>query len=247
MKNYGIIIEARTGSTRFPNKVIKKIGNLTLLDYLIDRVKYQNQIKKIIIATTKKKKDNKIIKIAKKNKINFFRGSENDLIDRISRAAKKNNIENIIQVTADNPFFDIDILKKLLKKFKTRKYDFVSNSLNSSFPIGSDIRIFSLSSLLKYSYFVRGQARQHTCYFFLKNSEKVRTYNLKAQGKYRRPNYRLTVDFKNDFELVKKIIIELGFKYYGLKKIINLLDKNKKMIKINSNLPKKIKIQSYKY
>ena len=89
MKNYGIIIEARTGSTRFPNKVIKKIGNLTLLDYLIDRVKYQNQIKKIIIATTKKKKDNKIIKIAKKNKINFFRGSENDLIDRISRAAKK--------------------------------------------------------------------------------------------------------------------------------------------------------------
>ena len=111
MKNYGIIIEARTGSTRFPNKVIKKIGNLTLLDYLIDRVKCQNQIKKIIIATTKKKKDNKIIKIAKKNKINFFRGSENDLIDRISRAAKKNNIENIIQVTADNPFFD-NIYKK---------------------------------------------------------------------------------------------------------------------------------------
>ena len=82
MKNYGIIIEARTGSKRFPNKIIKKIKNRTLLEYLIDRVKFQNKVKKIVVATSTRKRDHKIIKIAKKKQVNFYRGSENDLIDR---------------------------------------------------------------------------------------------------------------------------------------------------------------------
>ena len=246
MKNYGIIIEARTGSKRFPNKIIKKIKNRTLLEYLIDRVKFQNKVKKIVVATSTRKRDHKIIKIAKKKQVNFYRGSENDLIDRISEAAKKFKIKNIIQVTADNPFFDNNIFKELLKIFKTEKYDFVSNSINGEFPIGSDIRIFSLVSLLKYSPFVKGKARQHTCYFFLKYPKKIKFFNLKAKKVYKRPNYRLTVDYKQDFELIKKIIIKLGFKYYGLEKIINLLDKNKKFLKINSKLSKKINIPSYK-
>ena len=72
MKNYGIIIEARTGSKRFPNKAIKKIKNLTLLEYLIDRVKFQNKVKKIVVATTKRKRDVKIIKIAKKKTGRFL-------------------------------------------------------------------------------------------------------------------------------------------------------------------------------
>ena len=70
-------------------------------------------------------------------------------------------------VTRNHQLFDNNIYKELLKIFKTEKYDFVSNSINRAFPIGADIRIFSLASLLKYSSFVKGKARQHTCYFFL--------------------------------------------------------------------------------
>ena len=89
MKNFGIIIEARTGSTRLPNKIIKKIGKVNVLEYLIDRVKKQKKIKKIIIATTKRRKDYKLIKIAKTKKIRWFQGEENDLIKRVIDASKK--------------------------------------------------------------------------------------------------------------------------------------------------------------
>ena len=75
MNNFGIIIEARTGSKRLPNKILKKVNKKTILDFLIKRVKTQKKIKKIIVSTTTLKKDF-LIKIAKKNKISFFQGSE---------------------------------------------------------------------------------------------------------------------------------------------------------------------------
>tara|TARA_E500000178_G_scaffold335135_1_gene371724 strand:+ start:3837 stop:4580 length:744 start_codon:yes stop_codon:yes gene_type:complete len=246
MKNFGIIIEARTGSTRLPNKIIKKIGKVNVLEYLIDRVKKQKKIKKIIIATTKRRKDYKLIKIAKTKKIRWFQGEENDLIKRVIDASKKNNLENIIQVTADNPFFDIKIFNLLLKKFESGKYVFVSNSIDGKFPIGSDIRIFSLNALMKYSKFVKGKARQHTCYYFLKNKEKINSFTLKAKKNYKRPYYRLTIDYPKDFELAKKIILNFGKNYCGLEKIIKYLDNNKKLSSINSNFPKFLNIPKYK-
>ena len=133
MSNFGIIIEARTGSKRLPNKILKKVNKKTILDYLIKRVKTQKKIKKIIVSTTTLKKDLPLIKIAKKNKISFFQGSENDLIKRIIDTAKKNNLKFIVQVTSDNPFFDKEIFETLLKIFKQKKYDFVSNSLKKFF------------------------------------------------------------------------------------------------------------------
>ena len=89
MNNFGIIIEARTGSKRLPNKILKKVNKKTILDFLIKRVKTQKKIKKIIVSTTTLKKDLPLIKIAKKNKISFFQGSENDLIKRVIDTAKK--------------------------------------------------------------------------------------------------------------------------------------------------------------
>ena len=243
--DYGFIIEARTGSKRLPNKIIKLIKGKTILEHLIDRVKSQKKIKKIIIATTKLKKDNKIIRIAKKKKLLFFKGEENDLVKRVINAAKKNKLKYIIQVTSDNIFFDKDIFGTLLKKFESKHYDFVSNSLNSNFPIGSDIRIFSLNTLIRSSKFIKGKARQHTCYYFLKFPKKIKSYNLKASKEYKRPHYRLTLDFLSDFVLIKKIVEKLGNKYFSLKKIISFLDKNKNISKINSHLPNKLKIPAY--
>ena len=246
MSNFGIIIEARTGSKRLPNKILKKVNKKTILDYLIKRVKTQKKIKKIIVSTTTLKKDLPLIKIAKKNKISFFQGSENDLIKRVIDTAKKNNLKFIVQITSDNPFFDKEIFEILLKIFKQKKYDFVSNSLKSFFPIGSDIRIFKLKNLINSSKYVKGKARQHTCYYFLKNIKKIKSYTLKAGPDYYRPQYRLTLDYKNDLKLIKKIINNFGNKYFSLKSIIKFLDNHKEISVINSNLPTKLTIPKYK-
>ncbi len=235
-KNFAIIIEARTNSSRLPYKVIKKINGMSVLESLINRIKHQNQIKKIIVATTRLKRDDEIESICKKKNIVCFRGHESDLIKRVSDAAIKNNVTDIIQLTSDNPLVDIQILLNLYKIYLKGKYDFVSNSIKRTFPIGTDIRIFSLKKLVQYSKKVHGKKREHTCYYFLKNDSKIKRFNLIAKKKHNRPDLRLTLDYPEDFELIKRIIIYFNkkYKYFDLSKIINFIDKNPKFKKLNS-------------
>lgn len=234
-KKLGIIIEARTNSKRFKNKILKKIyKNYSVLDYILKKLKTQKIISNIVVATTTKKNDITICKICKKRKISFFRGSENNLIKRVSDAAKHNKIEHIIQLTSDNPFVDIKILKKLIKIYSNGKYDFVSNSLKRSFPIGSDIRIFSLTKLLQNKNKVKGSNKQHTCHYFLTNFKRLRYFNLIGKKSFFRPNYRLTLDYPEDLKLFKIIIKKLKNKV-NLKNVIKLLDNNPDLAKINMN------------
>lgn len=234
-KKIGIIIEARTDSKRFKKKILKKLyKNLSVLEYLLIKLKSQKITNKIIVATTNKKNDDIICKICKKSKIKFFRGSENNLIKRVSDAAKKFDIEHIIQLTADNPFIDLSTVKKLTKIYLSGKYDFVTNSLQRSFPIGADIRVFSLKKLIEGKNKVRGTKKQHTCHYFVTNLNKIKFYNLIGKKNYYRPNLRLTLDYPEDLKLYKILFKKLKDKT-NLKNVINFLDKNPELVKINAN------------
>ena len=164
--NYKIIIEARSGSKRFPFKILRKISNKTILELLIDRLKTKIPKNKIIVATTKKKEDFPITNICIRNNIKFFRGSENNLINRIYSAAKKNKIQNIVQITADNPLVDLNILQTLIKIYFKKNLEFATNSFYRTFPIGSDIRIFKCSTLEKNEHKVPKKKKEHTAFFF---------------------------------------------------------------------------------
>ena len=237
-KNIGIIIEARTGSKRFKKKILKKLyKNISVFEYLLRKVKSQKFVKKIIVATTIKKNDDIICEICKKKKVKYFRGSEKNLIKRVSEAASFFKIEHIIQLTSDNPLVDLTIMNKLKKIYTSGNYDFVSNSIKRSFPIGTDIRIFPLKKLIEKEKKVYGQNKQHTCYFFLKNLSKIKNFNLLAKKRYNRPNYRLTLDYPEDLKLLKIILKNITNKA-NLKNIIQFLDKNPDLVKINSIYPK---------
>lgn len=234
LNDFGIIIEARIGSRRLPKKILKKITrDLTIFEFLLKKIKKQKIIKKIVVATTVKKEDDTICKICEKLNIDFFRGSENNLINRVSEAAKINSIKHVIQITSDNLFFEQLILKKLIKIYQTGKYDFVSNSLKKTFPLGSDIRIFSLKKLIENKNEVKGKNKQHTCHFFLTKLNRIKYFNLEAKKSYYRPNYRLTLDYPEDLKLYKIIVKRLG-KNVNLRTIIKFLDKNPDLANINS-------------
>ena len=238
-KNYAIIIEARSGSRRLKKKILKKINSKTILEILIDRLIIFFPKSRIIIATSSKKSDDIITKIAIKNNINFFRGSENNLIRRIYLCADKFNIDNIIQLTSDNPLVDISTIKKLYKIYLKKNCEFATNSHFRTFPKGMDVRIFSKDMLKKTEKQVPPKKREHTAYYFLKNYNKIKSYNLRANIKYDRPDLRLTLDYEADFLLFKKILKHFkNYKYFNLQKIIKFLDKNPKIRKINSKYDK---------
>ena len=235
-KKLGIIIEVRTGSKRLPAKCLKKINNKNIIEILLNSLSEIKNIKKII-ATTKLKQDDVLEKIAVRNNINIFRGPSKDLVSRVISAAKLGGIDHIIQLTADNPLVDVNILKKMINIYYKNNYEFISNSLVRSFPIGSDIRIFSLKSLIKISK-IQKTNREHTCYYFLKNSKRFKTYNYFASKKLNRPDIRLTIDYKEDFSFVKKVLIKNKNKKIRLLNIINIIDNNPELKKINFKYPR---------
>ena len=108
------------------NKIFKLIGTKTVLEHVISRVN-KVSFKKIIIATSNKKRDNRIIKIATKNNCDFFRGSEMDVLDRLTKAALKFDLKNIIRISADSPFIDPKIINKGYKLYKKSNVELVSN------------------------------------------------------------------------------------------------------------------------
>jgi len=116
----GVIVQARCGSHRLPSKVLLKLGNETVLEHVINRVKKLKYKKKIIIATTKKLEDKKIIEIAKENKCFYFAGSEKNVLNRYYNAAKKFNIKTIVRICSDSPFIDSAIIERGLRIYKKK-------------------------------------------------------------------------------------------------------------------------------
>ena len=101
------IIQVRTGSTRFPQKILEKIYDKTLIELYINRIKPSEQIDKVVIATTENKDDEIIVEMATNMGLDCFRGSEMDLLDRYYRCAKQYKPDIVVRITPDDPFVDI--------------------------------------------------------------------------------------------------------------------------------------------
>ena len=108
-----IILQARLGSKRFPGKVLKKINGKTILEYTIERLKKTKLSRNIIVATTKREEDQKIIKVAKKTNCHTFRGSTNNVLNRYYKAAVYYKVKNIVRVCSDCPLIDPKIINKV--------------------------------------------------------------------------------------------------------------------------------------
>ena len=225
---YAVIIQARMGSTRLKGKVLIQIKNKSFLEILINRLKKSNKISKIIIATTNKHIDNKIINFCKKKNIDYFRGPEKNVLKRYYFAAKKFNVKNIIRITSDCPLADPVLIDNFVKKFEYKKnLHYLSNINPPTFPNGFDVEIFTFK-ILKYFYEQKltDYEKEHVT-IKMKNSkfEKVNVKNKKDLSKF-----RVTLDDKKDLFFFKKLFKFLNYDYnISFKKILNLIKTNPKL------------------
>lgn len=225
----GIIIQARTGSTRFPKKVLERIDNKTILEILLDRLKKIQYINKIV-ATTNKYNDRQIIKIAKKNNFQTFKGSENNVLKRYYDCARQYNLKIIIRITSDCPLIDPFLIVKMLKKFKLKNLDYYSNTVpieKSTYPNGSDIEIFTYKALKKsYLNCFQQSDKEHVTNFFLK--KKVYFKNVILKSVENMSNYRYTLDYPKDLKIIKLLYSEIKKNNVigTTKELVNILNKN---------------------
>ena len=201
------ITQARTGSTRFPNKIMNKIGDRTLLSIHVDRIKKAKKINSIIIATTNKKNDNSIKYHADKLNVNCYRGDEDDVLDRFYQAAKIHNPDYVVRLTSDCPLIDPVLIDEIIELAISSDVDYCSNTLIESYPDGQDIEVFTFNALKKaWKESVLKSEREHVTPYMKKNFKSINIHSNNMEFN----KVRMTVDEPNDFKVISRLIDELG-------------------------------------
>lgn len=234
------IIQARMGSTRLPGKIMKEVMGKPLLEYQIERVKRAKTIDEIIIATTTKKADDQIAEFCEQLSIPCYRGSEEDVLARYYEAATKYKADIIVRITSDCPVIDPEVIDRVVDKYLNGGYDYVSNTIERTFPRGMDIEVFSYKSLEKAHKNAKKQSeREHVTPYLYLNDNNFKLGKFLGENDYSK--YRLTVDTIEDFQVIKIIIQELyeKNKLFGMKDIIYFLSSNPEIVKINENIEQK--------
>lgn len=236
--NIVVVTQARSGSTRLPNKVLKKIGDKTLLQIHIERIKQTKLIDDIYIATTDQESDNVIEDLAKELQVKYYRGSENDVLDRYYQTVKDIQPDFIVRLTSDCPLIDPKLIDELVGEAISQNFDYYSNGLVENYPDGQDIEVFKFTALEKaWNEATLTSEREHVTPYIRKNStfygQSLFTSNNHGLDESYK-NVRLTVDEPNDFEVIKILINDLGLDkdwrtytdYYLSNENINTLNKD---------------------
>ena len=142
------IVQARMSSKRFPGKVMAEINGVPIIQILLERLKLCEILDEIIVATTHKEEDDCLSDFLNKLGIKVFRGNENDVLSRFVEATQISKCNIVVRITADCPLIDPVIVGKVIKKFLSGNFDYVSNTDPPLFPDGMDVEVFSKKTLL---------------------------------------------------------------------------------------------------
>lgn len=228
------VIQAHMGSTRLPGKVFRKILGKPLLEHLINRLKASKKIDEIVVATTKSEKDDMIIKIAEYCGAKWFRGSEENVLDRILRAARKAGSTIVVRVTSDNPLTDPFSIDNMVEEHVKAGADY---TWIEGMPIGTAAEVVSIAALERANELAKDPYdREHVTPFIKRHGEMFKIQILSPSRELFRPNYRLTVDYKEDLDLMQEIFSCLWQpgKMFTLNQVVNLLDTHPELLAINA-------------
>jgi spore coat polysaccharide biosynthesis protein SpsF len=227
-----ITITVRLKSTRLPKKVILEIKGKPYIVYMIERLKLAKKPSEIILCTSTLNEDDFLIDIAKKCNVKYYRGHPEDVMLRIYNGAKSHNADVIVSTTGDNAFTDPIIIDEMCEFFVKNNADYV---YCKELPIGIASYIVKLS-IMKDAIEKKDISDTEIWGGYLNRPDlyKVVEYHIK-DPLFRHPEWRLTLDYSEDYELFKKIFDELyeEGKMFSFKAIMTLLKNKPEIMKIN--------------
>ena len=240
MSQLGLILQARTGSTRMPEKVILPFyQEQSILDLLLEKAKKTGV--PVVLATTVNPSDDRICRLAGKHQIPVFRGSENDVLDRFIQAARQFNFCKIIRVCADNPFLDLEGMKTLIREFTSSEADYLGFELAGNKPsilthFGFWTEAVRLDALEKAQQLTSEKLyHEHVTNFIYGNPSLFKVKFIHAdQVVFHRTDIRMTLDTPEDFEIQKEIFATISKENpnFGIHEIISWLDQHPEILEL---------------
>lgn len=215
------------------------LSDKPLILRMYERVAFSKLAGEIVIAITDNVSDNQLFNLCRKSNLNVFRGHNLDLLDRHYKAAKEYNAELVIKIPSDCPLIDPEIIDKVIQYYISNrdKFDFVSNLHPPTYPDGNDVEIMSFKVLENaWINAKKDFEREHTTPYIWENQDNFRIGNVVWEtGLDYSMTHRFTIDYKEDYEFIKKVYDELyeDNNTFGLKDILALLEKKPEIKKIN--------------
>jgi len=231
------IIQARLSSTRLPGKVLKQICGRELLGHVIDRVSSAKSIDRIIVATTTNVKDDELCDWLENENVIYFRGSENNVLDRFVETSKLFHCKHIARITPDDAFKDPEIIDKIAHTYFSENLDFAYNNYPPTFPEGLDIEIFSAKALYTVKLnTVNPFDCEHLTQYLYRRSDKFLQKNVSNDTDF--SSYRWTIDTEEDLRMIRKVYAALynNGNIFSWKEVLNFLIANPEIADINSKV-----------
>lgn len=229
-----IIVQARTGSKRLPNKILKDFyDQKSILDLIVDKLIINFSNYPIILATSDSKNDNILVDFAKRKKILFFQGNESNVLLRFINSVKDLNFTHIIRICSDNPFLNMISIQKLIDNIDNVDLDYISYVNSKGIPvikthIGLFTEIVSVKSLKKANELQNMKIYQeHVTNYIYGNPDIFKLKFLNSPDVvYDRDDIRLTLDDSTDFDNLVELYSKTNQNYQDLSYLVNVIDSN---------------------
>jgi glutamate-1-semialdehyde 2,1-aminomutase len=197
------IVQARMGSTRFPNKVMSLVTGVPLIELLLQRLSLAKSLTQIVVATSIDPRNDELVRHVESLGFEVFRGSENNVLDRYYQTALTFRADVIVRITGDCPLIDPTIVDEVVELFVESGVDYASNTSPPTYPDGLDTEVFTINSLtITHAEAITLAQREHVTPF-IRESGRFRTTNLKCANDF--SHLRWTVDEPVDLEVVRNV------------------------------------------
>jgi spore coat polysaccharide biosynthesis protein SpsF len=236
------IVQARTGSTRLPGKVLLDLAGRPVLARVIERLRECRKLDEIIVATSSRKGDDAIEELCLELATPCFRGSEDDVLDRFYQAARSHKADTIIRITADCPLIDPALIDRMTTLFTELDppADYLSNTLKRTYPRGLDAEIFSFQALEKaWRKASHPAEREHVTPYIYRRPEEFRLAGYAAGPDL--SHHRWTLDTPEDYALIRALYEALyrPGQSFGMMEIVNFLDTRPELYAVNRKIVQK--------
>lgn len=235
------IIQARMGSTRLPGKVMMDLAGEPMLVRVINRTKRAKTIDEVVVATTIKPDDDGIVDLCVERGWAYFRGSEEDVLDRYYNAAIEYDANVVVRITSDCPLIEPSVIDLVVNKFLHNQPEvgYCSNSLKRSFPRGLDVEVIDFDAL-KYAWREDNdpRLREHVTQYIIRHPEVFHQRNVSNSVDL--SYLRWTVDAAEDLAFVRKIYEHFIYDHFTWIEVLELLKKNPDWLDINRHIRQKL-------
>lgn len=232
-------IEARMGSSRLPGKTLTKLfKDEVLLGLVINRFRQCKEIDDVCVATSDSHQDDAIANWCQQNGVYCYRGSEEDVLNRVVNTALSAKADAIVQMGGDSAYLDFELIDDLVRIYKKNKFDYVCNDLELTYPLGIYGHVVSVSALseLNAKIELTVEDREDVVRYFWEHPEEYSLKNIRASTDLRCPELRLTIDYPEDLQQAIDVYAYFGNSSFTTGDILMLYKDNPSLFSGTKNL-----------